>query len=128
MRVYDLMTGGDLEVINLPGVSESGQVTETSSKENESSCTVQDKLKKYSDDHLTFDEISMPEIEVTAYFMGREGTLGTVETRMKLKRVMRYQHLSRDFVDEKDYPPAQEYFLYANEKVDNSCLKNEILT
>ena len=121
------MTGGDLEVINLPGVGQSGEVAETSStKENVATCTVQDKLKKYSDDHLTFDEISMPEIEVTAYFMGREGTLGKVETKMKLKRVMRYQHLSRDFVDEKDYPPSQEYFLYANEKVDNTSLKTRM--
>ena len=46
--------------------------------------------------------------------MGRDGKLGEVETRIKLKRVMRYQHLSRDFVDEKDYLPSQEY---ANEKV-----------
>ena len=29
----------------------------------------------------------------------------------------RYQHLTRDFVDEKDYPPTQEYFLYSDDKV-----------
>ena len=115
MRVFDLMTGGDLDVVNHHGKDEIDDGAEPSTQDNEA--TVQDKLKKYSDDHFTFDEISMPEIEVTAYFMGRDGKLGEVETRIKLKRVMRYQHLSRNFVDEKDYPPSQEYFLYANEKV-----------
>ena len=110
------MTGGDLEVINHCGDAEAVDDAEMLPKDTKANCT-KDKLKKYSDDHLTFDEISMPEIEVIAYFLGREGRLGKVETKVKLKRVMRYQHLSRDFVDEKDYPPSQEYFLYANEKV-----------
>ena len=39
------------------------------------------------------------------------------DTQMKLSRVMRYQHLGRDYVDEDDYPPSQEYFLYADSKV-----------
>ena len=33
--------------------------------------------------------------------------------KIKLKRVIRYQHLTRDHVDDKDYPPTQEYFLYS---------------
>eukprot|EP00092_Neocalanus_flemingeri_P013687 GFUD01014760.1.p1 GENE.GFUD01014760.1~~GFUD01014760.1.p1 ORF type:complete len:1163 (-),score=280.67 GFUD01014760.1:114-3602(-) len=115
MKVFDLMTGGDLEVVNLKSKNDSEEASESSSEEMEGS-RVQDKLKKYSDDHFTFEEISMPEIEVTAFFMGKEGKIGAVETRVKLKRVMRYQHLSRDFVDEKDYPPSQEYFLYADDK------------
>ena len=115
MRVFELMTGGDAEVVNQKTEDSSEEATESSSEEHEA--TVQDKLKKYSDDHLSFEEISMPEIEVTVYFMGKNGKLGEVETRVKLKRVMRYQHLSRDFVDEKDYPPSQEYFLYADDKV-----------
>ena len=117
MRVFDLMTGGDLEVTSHQSVDEAedgDEVLANNENVSVSTCTVQDKLKKYSDDHFTFDEISMPEIEVTAYFMGREGKLGEVETKIKLKRVMKYQHLSRDFVEEKDYPPSQEYFLYAN--------------
>jgi hypothetical protein len=36
---------------------------------------------------------------------------------MKLKRCIRYHHLSRDFVDEAGYPPTQEYILYSHNKV-----------
>ncbi len=38
---------------------------------------------------------------------------------MKLKRCIRYHHLSRDFVDEAGYPPTQEYILYSHNKVPN---------
>ena len=30
---------------------------------------------------------------------------------------VRYHHLTRDYVDEKDYSPTQEYFLYSDQKV-----------
>ena len=50
------------------------------------------------------------EVEVTVdYGAGIE----PVETKMKLKRVIRYQHLARDMVDEDGYPPTQEYMLYS---------------
>ena len=35
-------------------------------------------------------------------------------TQMKLKRTIRYHHLTRDFVDEASYPPTQEYILYSH--------------
>ncbi len=38
-------------------------------------------------------------------------------TQMKLKRTIRYHHLTRDFVDEASYPPTQEYILYSHNKV-----------
>ena len=36
---------------------------------------------------------------------------------MKLKRTIRYHHLTRDLVDETSYPPTQEYILYSHNKV-----------
>jgi hypothetical protein len=36
---------------------------------------------------------------------------------MKLKRTIRYHHLTRDLVDEAGYPPTQEYILYSHNKV-----------
>ena len=36
---------------------------------------------------------------------------------MKLKRTIRYHHLTRDLVDENSYPPTQEYILYSHNKV-----------
>ena len=35
--------------------------------------------------------------------------------------LFRYHHLQRDSVDEKDYPPSQEYFLYADNQVYIQC-------
>ena len=76
-----------------------------------------EKLKKYSNDKLRFDDISMEEIDVTVYFADKEHTLGKLDTKMKLKRILRYQHLARDYVDESDYPPNAEYFLYSDDNV-----------
>ena len=73
------------------------------------------RLKKFSDHHLSFEEICMPEIEVTCYYGDEETMIGEVQTTMKLRRVMEYQHLSTDI--EEDYPQNQEYFLYSDDKV-----------
>merc|ERR1719438_158357 len=53
----------------------------------------------------------MPEIEVEVSI---NDCPQVEKARMKLKRVIRFNHLSRDFVDEDDYPPTQEYFLYSD--------------
>merc|ERR1712025_336645 len=56
----------------------------------------------------------MPEVDVDVFYDNDEENV--VRAKMKLKRVLRYHHLTRDHVDEKDYPPTQEYFLYSDEK------------
>jgi len=33
---------------------------------------------------------------------------------MKLKRIIRYHHLTRNSVDEETYPPNQQYILYTH--------------
>ena len=45
---------------------------------------------------------------------------------MKLKRTIRYHHLTRDLVDETSYPPTQEYILYSHNKV--YCRVHPLLT
>lgn len=76
-----------------------------------------DKLKKFSDDHLSYEDICMPEIEVTCFYEADdEIRIGEVQTTMKLRRVMEYQHLSTDI--EEDYPQNQEYLLYTDDKVE----------
>jgi len=114
MTVFDLMTGGDEENVNQKStVERKPPMRRSVDKEN-----VKDKIEFYSDFDLSFGDIAMPEIPVTVYYEGKDGTrLGEVDTKMKLGRVLRYQHLGRDFVDEDDYPPSQEYFLYADNQV-----------
>ncbi len=47
-------------------------------------------FQEYSDDHLKYDDIAMPEVEVTVYFGSNlEEAAGKVDTRIKIKRVMR---------------------------------------
>ena len=77
--------------------------------------SVRDKLIYFSDDHLGFSDIPMPEVEIVAYYEWKGEKIGEVHTTMKLKRIMRYQHLSADIED--DYPQNQEYFLYSDDKV-----------
>merc|ERR1712106_279888 len=61
--------------------------------------------------------ISRPEIEVVVYFGEDDAAVENgIAARMKIKRVIRDHHLTRDFVDEKGYPPTQEYFLYSDEQ------------
>ena len=76
-----------------------------------------EKLKKYSDDDLSYDDIQMGECDVTAYFAAKDQTIGKLDTKIKLKKILRYQHLARDYVDESDYPPNAEYFLYSDDRV-----------
>jgi len=112
MTVFDLMTGGDEENINQPSSSKRRVFQKNLSKED-----IQDKLEFYSDYDLNYHDIAMPEVPVTVYYESKNGNnLGEINTNMKLARVLRYQHLGRDFVDEDDYPPSQEYFLYADDK------------
>ena len=111
MKVFDLMSTGENCSAEDPDFDISGKDFKSSS--------IKEKLKKYSDDHLKFDQIASQEIEVTVYFADKDTKIGEVNTRMKLKRIMRYQHLSREFVDRDDYPQNQEYFLYTDDKVIN---------
>ena len=113
MTVFDLMTGGDEENVNQPSAHQRKPNLRKMSKEN-----FKDKIEFYSDYDLHYQDIAMPEVLVTVYYETKNGKLvGEVDTKMKLGRVLRYQHLGRDFVDEEDYPPSQEYFLYADDQV-----------
>jgi hypothetical protein len=48
-------------------------------------------VQEYSDDNLIFDDIAMPEVEVTVYFgQNLEEAIGKTDARIKIKRVMRY--------------------------------------
>ena len=78
--------------------------------------SIREKLEKYGDSYLPYRDIAMPELRVDVSVQGCEEA---VTVKMKLKRVIRYQHLTRDFVDEADYPPTQEYFLYSDKTVEN---------
>ena len=122
MKVFDLMTGGEkgAEYVNQPNKPKNDQRDHVDGnsvdrKSLNRSKSVKHKLDRHNDNQLTYESIAMPEIAVEVYFDNHENS--SVRAKMKLKRVMRYQHLTRDFVDEKDYPPTQEYFLYSDQKV-----------
>ena len=105
MRVFELMTGNDEENINQQ------DKVDHSFKRSES---MVEKLKQFKDDSVGYGAIAMPEVEVIVYYGDSlENSIGKVETKMKLKRVIRYQHLARDYVDEDDFPPTVEYMLYS---------------
>jgi len=42
------------------------------------------------------------------------------------KLFSRYHHLARDFVDETDYPPTQEYILYSYQQVHTILYKYKL--
>jgi len=110
MTVFDLMTGGDEENVNQPPIKESQSMRRRKiPMEN-----IKEKIDFYSDYDCHYEDIAMPEIPVTVYYETKDGKPQGLDTKMKLGRVLRYQHLGRDFVDEDDYPPSQEYFLYAD--------------
>ena len=116
MTVFELMTGGDE---NEDHINQESTFTEKPNNHSEAEIeNIKEKIEFYSDYDLHYLDIAMPEIPVTVYYERRDGTqMGEVHTKMKLQRVLRYQHLGRDFVDEDDYPPSQEYFLYADSQV-----------
>jgi len=121
MKVFDLMTGGDDSGQYVNQMNSSGdEVDHPMHKKptrQEKIDAVKAKLDEYSDNNLQYEDIAMPEIEVWVYFDDGENTdENGVAAMMKMKRVIRYHHLTRDFVDEKGYPPTQEYFLYSDEK------------
>jgi len=66
-------------------------------------------LEKYSDKGLDYKGITLPEIGVEFSY----GPGLTYRGKLKLRRVIRYHNLARDFVDEKDYPANNEYILYS---------------
>ena len=113
MRVFDLLTTSSEESHPHPKSEEKTDFP--GSRRNSQS--IKDKIDQYSDYDLAYDQIAMPEIEVEVYFVDKEKRLGTVNTTAKVKRVLRYHHLARSRVDEKDYPANQEYFLYSDGKV-----------
>merc|ERR1719397_2488603 len=131
MKVYDLMTGGDegVRFVNqksrieedkeedkLDHDQEEDKLDQAPNRKKSLNRTksVKAKIDRHNDNQLPYENIAMPEVLVDVYFDGQEKV--PVRTRMKLKRVIRYHHLTRDFVDEKYYPPTQEYFLYADQK------------
>jgi len=121
MTVFDLMTGGDESGKYVNQKSQSSDEADAmclkkvtrEEKEN----ALKSKLEQYNDSNLKYEDIAMPEIDVIAFFGDDGSKVDTcVHAKMKIKRVIRFQHLTRDFVDEKDYSPTQEYFLYSDEK------------
>ena len=109
MKIWDLMTRIDEDS------AKAQRFSDLEDDEFPDNCPG-DKLKKFSDDHLSFEDICMPEIEVTCFYADEgENRIGEVQTTMKLRRVMEYQHLSTDI--EEDYPQNQEYLLYTDDKV-----------
>ena len=108
MTVFDLLNNSQNESQR----SGSDHVEEAAASQ-----TVGDKIKKYSDFDLSYEDIAMPEMEVTVYFVDKDEKLGEVNTVMKTKQVLRYQHLARSFIDDKDYSPNCTYFLFSCGKV-----------
>ena len=124
MRVFDLLTTSSDD-----SHSKAESDEEPVPRTRKESKSIRDKIEKYSDSDLGYDQIAMPEIEVSVYFVDKEEKLGTVDTVAKVKRVLRYHHLTRCEVDDKDYPPNQEYFLYSCGKVNSiSCSSNTVFT
>ena len=115
MRVFDLLTTSSEEIHPHPKSVSEDKFDFPESRRN--SYSIKDKIDQYSDYDLAYDQIAMPEIEVEVYFVDKEKRLGFLDTVAKVKRVLRYHHLARSRVDEKDYPANQEYFLYSDGKV-----------
>ena len=119
MTVFELMTGGDqganfINQTNTEEEKEDQVDVRCQSKSVLRRKSIREKLEKYGDSYLPYRDIAMPELKVEVSVQGCDET----ETvTMKLKRVIRYQHLTRDFVDEADYPPTQEYFLFSDKTV-----------
>ena len=115
MRVFDLLTTSDSE--DNPSSRPRTESEDQPRLRRSRTETVRDKIEKYSEPDLDFDQIAMPEIAVSVYFVDKATKLGSINTVAKVKRVLRYHHLTRCRVDDKDYPPNQEYFLYSCGKV-----------
>ena len=130
MTVFDLMTGGDkgAEFVNKEEIKKSGREEDRRSRLQDqvdgpssglgtraSKLSVKDKINRHNDNQISYENIAMPEVDVDVFYDNDEENC--VRAKMKLKRVLRYHHLTRDHVDEKDYPPTQEYFLYSDLKV-----------
>ena len=118
MTVFELMTGGEqgANFINQSYTEEDHTDASRKTKGFIGSKSIREKLEKYGDSYLPYNDIAMPELPVE---VSVDGCDKVEVAKMKLKRVIRYQHLTRDFVDECDYPPTQEYFLYSDKKVKN---------
>lgn len=113
MTVFDLMTGSAAEQEDIkPARSKStkyGKKSEKGSQKKSDHPGIGDYLEKYSDHWMQYKEIHMPEVQVEVYYSHSLITTAN----LKLRRVIRYHHLARDFIDEVDYPPTQEYLLYS---------------
>ena len=114
MTVFDLMTGGDVSDECVNDASEDEADFSQKMKLNRQK-SIKKKLEENNESHLSYEQIAMPEIEVEVAMMN--DCPQVEKARMKLKRVIRFNHLTRDFVDEDDYPPTQEYFLYSDKTV-----------
>ena len=120
MTVFELMTGGDEgdEFVNKEQkrtVQDQADGLSGDHSNRAKKTSVKDRINRHNDNQITYENIAMPEVDVEVFYDNDEENF--VRAKMKLKRVLRYHHLTRDFVDEKDYPPTQEYFLYSDQKV-----------
>lgn len=110
MKVFDLMTGDEL--INKPDDEVDSGCHQSHGEKRKEERKIQKQLDLYGDQNIKYHDIAMKEVRVKVFLDGEESN--GVEARMKLKRIIRYHHLTRDHVDEDDYPPTQEYFLYSD--------------
>ena len=118
MTVFDLMTGGDegAKFVNKEQKSGNPDGVDGGGRSGRNlKLSLKDKIDRHNDNQLDYENIAMPEVDVDVFYDDDEEHF--VRAKMKLKRVLRYHHLTRDYVDEKDYPPTQEYFLYSDQKV-----------
>ena len=130
MTVFDLMTGGDAGAKHVNQEEKKSRVQDRvdgpsgGQRSRAMKLSVKDKINRHNDNQMTYENIAMPEVDVDVFYDDDEEHF--VRAKMKLKRVLRYHHLTRDYVDEKDYPPTQEYFLYSDQKV-VFLLKNSVV-
>jgi len=85
--------------------------------------TVKESLQKFCDLELDYCMINMPELDVEFSYSPSL----KMKAKLKLRRVIRYHHLGRDFVDESDYPANCEYILYSHKYKFNKGLSDENL-
>ena len=127
MTVFDLMTGGDAGAQHVNQEEKKSKVKDQvdgpsgGHRSRAMKLSVKDRINRHNDNQIAYENIAMPEMDVDVFFDHDEENF--VRAKIKLKRVLRYHHLTRDFVDEKDYPPTQEYFLYSDQKVVFSLIK-----
>jgi len=115
MTIFNVMTGSNNSA-QQKGVQDEiedevdgGIFNHRQSFSHKSTRSTKQSLEKYSDKDVDYHGITLPELDVEFSY----GPGLTYEGKLKLRRVIRYHHLARDFVDEKDYPANNEYIMYS---------------